>query len=77
MPRHKEMPFITIPARFFNVSYVSRRIPGVDSPSDLSLGANCQLFAYELLRHFGQKIPAPLFLLAGLMWWRRRTQNDA
>ncbi len=46
-----------IPNRFTKVKYVSSRIPGVDNESDLTLGANCQLFAYNLLRYFGLKPP--------------------
>jgi len=48
---------IEIPQRFYDVSYNSSRIPGVKYQSNLSLGANCQVFAYELLKHFGKVIP--------------------
>lgn len=46
-----------IPEKFINVHYNGKRIPEVDNPSDLILGANCQLYAYELLRHFGKHPP--------------------
>jgi lipoprotein Spr len=41
---------LEIPPRFFRVRYDGRRYPG-------SAGANCQRFAYEMLRHFGCEIP--------------------
>lgn len=50
------MPII-IPNRFFEVKYISARIPGCENQSVLSLGANCQVFAYELLREYGLDVP--------------------
>ncbi|MFE0510045.1 hydrolase [Streptomyces sp. NPDC058964] len=50
-----------LPAAFWNVPHVGSRFPGsptVTSRPDLALGANCQLFAYEVLRHFGFDPPA-------------------
>lgn len=44
------MKIVNIPQYFFAVNYQVERIPGVNNQSDLSLGANCQVFAYELLR---------------------------
>ena len=41
---------IKISDHFFSVAYKSDRIPGLPDQSDLSLGANCQVFAYELLK---------------------------
>jgi cell wall-associated NlpC family hydrolase len=49
---------LEIPDKFFHVKYVAARIPSVENASDLRLGANCQLFVYEILRHFGHVIPA-------------------
>ena len=46
-----------IPDRFKNVRYVSSRIPGCKDDSDLTLGANCQVFAYNLLKDFGLNPP--------------------
>ncbi len=43
---------IEIPNKFKEVEYNELRIPGVKNQSDLSLGANCQVFAYELLAYF-------------------------
>ncbi|WP_087016247.1 hydrolase [Thaumasiovibrio subtropicus] len=48
---------LEIPSRFLDVDYVSARIPGVENEEDLTLGANCQVFAYSLLRHFGLMPP--------------------
>lgn len=64
---------LEIPDRFFHVKYVAARIPSVENPSDLSLGANCQLFAYEVLRHFGYSIPA--FRSSNL--WEDKIYTDA
>ncbi len=50
---------MNIPERFNKVKYCSAKIPGVDNEADLTLGANCQVFAYALLRHFGLN-PPPL-----------------
>ena len=41
---------IKIPKAFLDVQYKSARIPGVENQSDLSLGANCQVFAYVILK---------------------------
>ena len=46
-----------IPERFADVRYNAQRIPDVENQSDLSLGANCQVYAYELLRHYGKSPP--------------------
>ena len=48
---------VNIPNRFFEVKYVSARVPGCENQSVLSLGANCQVFAYELLRENGLDVP--------------------
>lgn len=47
-----------IPPAFINVHYDGQRIPNVENQADLTLGANCQLYAYELLRHFGKHPPS-------------------
>lgn len=47
---------IEIPEKFFNVSYNPKKYPGCGT-RDMSDGANCQLFGYELLSHFGLNIP--------------------
>ncbi|MGH4031345.1 hydrolase [Actinomycetota bacterium Odt1-20B] len=51
-----------LPAAFWTTPYVGSRFPGAAAVRDLpglGAGANCQLFAYEVLRHFGLS-PAPL-----------------
>ena len=48
---------IKIPASFYDVEYRSDRIPGIDNQSDLKLGANCQVFAYALLKENGRYVP--------------------
>lgn len=48
---------ITIPAHLLTVRYNAGVHPGVAHPADLSTGANCQVFAYELLAHFGIAFP--------------------
>nr|WP_189309474.1 CHAP domain-containing protein [Streptomyces brasiliensis] len=49
-----------LPPAFWSVPHVGARFPGsravVDRP-DLDLGANCQVFAYAVLRHFGLAVP--------------------
>lgn len=50
-----------LPAAFWTVPYVGSRFPGaseVTDPPSLEEGANCQLYAYEVLRHFGLAVPA-------------------
>ncbi len=46
-----------IPDHFFNIPYRSECYPGAVNLANLQNGANCQRFAYELLRHFGYIIP--------------------
>ncbi|MDJ0345788.1 hydrolase [Streptomyces sp. H10-C2] len=50
-----------LPADFWTVPYTGSRFPGsaaVVGRPGLAAGANCQLFAYEVLRHFGLAPPA-------------------
>ncbi|OAD18632.1 cell wall-associated hydrolase [Candidatus Thiomargarita nelsonii] len=46
-----------IPKPFIHVKYNPQRIPGVENQVNLNLGANCQVYAYELLRYFGKNPP--------------------
>jgi hypothetical protein len=51
---------IELPDTFWEVRYVGARYPGspaVQARPGLAEGANCQLFAYEVLRHFGLHPP--------------------
>jgi cell wall-associated NlpC family hydrolase len=47
---------IEIPDSFWGVRYNGSCYPG--AVSDMTQGANCQLFAYELLRHHGLLVPS-------------------
>ena len=47
---------ITIPSHFLAIPYNAGVHPGVVG-DDLSTGANCQVFAYALLAHFGIAFP--------------------
>jgi murein DD-endopeptidase / murein LD-carboxypeptidase len=47
---------IEIPERFRNVRYIGSNHPGAPA-RELSEGANCQVFAYRLLEHFGVELP--------------------
>ncbi|MFE7673703.1 hydrolase [Streptomyces albidoflavus] len=49
-----------LPADLWTVPYAGSRYPGSPAATahpDLALGANCQLYAYEVLRHFGRPLP--------------------
>jgi len=48
---------IPIPKSFLSVSYNGAHYPGSPNTKGLEGGANCQQFAYGLLRHFGLSIP--------------------
>lgn len=48
---------INITLDLLNVKYNPSRIPGIDNQLNLSLGANCQVFAYEFLRINDIKLP--------------------
>lgn len=39
------------------VTYVDARYPGAPGVQGIEEGANCQLFAYEVLRYFGLDLP--------------------
>jgi cell wall-associated NlpC family hydrolase len=43
---------VTIPKEFLDVAYNAAKFP----VTDVSAGANCQAFAYAILRHFGRRI---------------------
>ncbi|MEU9032331.1 hydrolase [Streptomyces sp. NPDC048383] len=50
----------SLPDAFWTVPYTGSRYPGSPAVSrlpGLAPGANCQLFAYEVLRHFGRCVP--------------------
>ncbi|MBV9392400.1 MAG: cell wall hydrolase [Verrucomicrobia bacterium] len=45
-----------IPDRFWKVEYNLDHYPGAPETDGLKGGANCQQFAYEILRHFGRHV---------------------
>lgn len=47
----------SIPTAFWTVPYDGARIPTEGPLPDHARGANCQLFAYALLAHFGRTLP--------------------
>ena len=50
-------PLAELPDWYWRVPYVSERVPGVLPRGQLMRGANCQLWAYEVLDHFGFAVP--------------------
>lgn len=57
-----------IPEAFWHVRYVGSRFPGSATTElcpKLASGANCQLYAYEVARHFGLD---PLDLRSSELW---------
>lgn len=55
-----ELPVITLeslPPHMHGVPYVYARHPLSTAPGDLAEGANCQLYAYAVLAHFGLTVP--------------------
>jgi cell wall-associated NlpC family hydrolase len=46
-----------IPGKFLLIRYNGAHYPGSSNTKGLEGGANCQQFAYELLRYFGLSIP--------------------
>lgn len=46
-----------LPAPFWEVPYVAKRYPGAVPRGEVHLGANCQLWAYEVLAFFGWSMP--------------------
>ena len=51
------MKTILIPENFFNTKYDASKYPGSGNCNGLENGANCQYFAYEILKYFGIIIP--------------------
>jgi hypothetical protein len=46
-----------LPASFLDVAYVDAKYPGAHGADGIEGGANCQLFAFEVLRYFGLEVP--------------------
>lgn len=62
-------PLQTLPDWFWQVPYVGDRYPGAVPRGQLALGANCQLWAYEVLAHFGHIVAD---LRSDELWLDRR-----
>ena len=48
---------IKIPQQFLDIPYNSSIYPGSKDSTNLEKGANCQVYAYTILRYFGYSIP--------------------
>ncbi|UWU23575.1 hypothetical protein N2601_25300 (plasmid) [Rhizobium sp. CB3060] len=48
---------IAIPESFWHVAYNADHYPGAPGMMGVDGGANCQQYAYSILRHFGFSIP--------------------
>jgi lipoprotein Spr len=48
---------LPVPPRFHGTAYNGAHYPGAPGVNGLEGGANCQQFAYELIRHYGCVIP--------------------
>lgn len=48
---------IPIPQKFLDARYDASKYPGSANCTGVENGANCQYFAYELLRHYGYVVP--------------------
>jgi NlpC/P60 family len=48
---------LEIPDSLLNVSYDGAKYPGARGGGGVRDGANCQRFAYAILRHFGREVP--------------------
>jgi len=51
------MSNLSVPIHFFDAYYDGLKYPGSSKCKGIKNGANCQYFAYELLRYFGLTIP--------------------
>lgn len=48
---------IQLPPHLLEIAYVGRHFPGADWEGGLAAGANCQVYAYALLAHYGVAVP--------------------
>ncbi|MEE1827049.1 hydrolase [Streptomyces sp. BE20] len=59
-PDPTPQPALTLPQLLWDVPYVGARHPGSPAVAErpgLAAGANCQLYAYAVLAHFGRVVP--------------------
>lgn len=52
-----EVILSTIPSSYWGIPYSGKHHPGGGSSTNVFEGANCQSFAYAVLRLFGRRIP--------------------
>lgn len=57
MEQRREKKELVIPDSFFDTPYDASKYPGSSPNMTVRAGANCQYFAFEVLRHFGILIP--------------------
>ena len=57
MTKNGGTSMLQIPESFMSVPYVGARYPGAPGVKGVEGGANCQQYAYTLLRYFGREIP--------------------
>ena len=50
-------PLHELPDEYWHVPYAGARYPGAAARGDLAGGANCQLWAYEVLAYYGFAVP--------------------
>jgi len=62
----------TLPTALWEMRYDGSRVPGMEPVPEPLLRANCQLFAYALLRHFGR----PLLTLRSSELWDDTTCTE-
>lgn len=60
-----------IPSQFQKTHYNAHILPKEGKPLDLSVGANCQVYAYAVLTHFGKHPP----LLRSSQLWTDQCQT--
>ncbi len=48
---------LQIPPHLLDIAYVGKHFPGANWEGGLAAGANCQVFAYALLNHYGIVVP--------------------
>jgi cell wall-associated NlpC family hydrolase len=62
----------SLPTAFHDTAYVYERHPGAPGVEGVAEGANCQQYAYEVLRHFGYDMPP---LRSSDLWEDRATTS--
>jgi hypothetical protein len=50
-------PLVALPREYWDVPYDGARYPGAVARGELQRGANCQMWAYEVLDYFGFAVP--------------------